>query len=85
MPLEWTLNMSVTPSRVKVDLSTIFLGLICTILVGGVPWAYGIHGRLTRIETKLEIIAGVEARISACELRIQDLEKDVAVIDDGRN
>lgn len=72
-------------SRVKVDLSTVFLGLICTILLAGVPWAYGIHGRLTRIETKLEIIAGVESRIASCELRLQELEKDVAVLDKGSN
>jgi len=36
------------------EITTVFLSIITTIMLAGVPWAYLVHGRLTKIETKIE-------------------------------
>ena len=36
------------------DLMTALVGVMTSIMLAGIPWAYSIHGRLRSIETKLE-------------------------------
>ena len=40
------------------DLVTALVGVMTSIMLAGIPWAYSIHGRLRSIETKLETAAG---------------------------
>ena len=62
------------------ELTTVFLSIITTIMLAGVPWAYLVHGRLTKIETKIETMKTAHARIDAVESRVAKSETDIAVL-----
>ena len=50
------------------------LGVQTTILIAAIPWAYSMHGRVTRIEAAAGLAAGLGERVSLLEspsLRIQ--------------
>ena len=50
------------------------LGVQTTILIAAIPWAYSMHGRVTRIEAAAGLAAGLGERVSSLEsrsLRIQ--------------
>lgn len=68
----------------KVDLTTVFLGVIMTIMIVGVPWGYSVGNRLARIETKLEMITGVEVQIAKHELRIDEMATRLAIIENNQ-
>ena len=62
----------------SMTLLTSLMSLGVAILLAGVPWAYGIHGRLTMIETNLqnhlrqaERLDDVVQRLSRLEAREQ--------------
>lgn len=40
----------------KTEVNTMFMAIMTTILIAGIPWAMSVHGRLTSIETTLKII-----------------------------
>lgn len=42
--------------KIKLDVLTCLVGVITTIMVAGIPWAYTINGRLTSIETKVDAL-----------------------------
>ncbi len=60
----------------SVTVLTCLMATGITILMAGVPWAYGVHGRLTKIETSLndhllsvEQLSELERRITRLEIR----------------
>ena len=64
----------------RVQLNTVFLGIIATLMMAGVPWTYSINGRLTRIETQLEMALDAHSEITAMDKRINACETDIAVL-----
>ncbi len=62
------------------EITTVLLGIITSIMLAGVPWAYLVHGRLTKIETKIETMKTAHARIDAVESRVGKCETDIAVL-----
>lgn len=57
---------------------TCLVSVSVAILLAAVPWAYGIHGRLTTIETSLqthliqsERVQNHEQRLSRLEIRLE--------------
>ncbi len=36
---------------------TLFLGIIATVALAAIPWAHVIHGRVCRLEARLESLA----------------------------
>ncbi len=60
--------------EVAVTVLTTLVGVGVTVLVSGVPWAYGIHGRLTKIETSLNDGLGRFAQLGDIERRVTRLE-----------
>ena len=44
------------------DIITMLVGLMATIMLAGVPWAYRIGERISSIETKVKMIQVVEER-----------------------
>lgn len=65
---------------VKVQLNTVFLGIVASLMLAGVPWTYLINGRLTMIETKLEILLDTTDEVGALEIRLANCETDIAVL-----
>jgi hypothetical protein len=37
-------------------LATVFLGIMASIMLAGVPYAFSMHGRMSRIEAQLEAL-----------------------------
>lgn len=62
------------------EMNTVFLGIITSIMFAGVPWAYLVHGRLTKIETKIESMKTAHVRIDAVESRVGKCQTDIAVL-----
>jgi len=66
----------------SVSVLTCLMGAGVLILLAGIPWAYSVHGRLTKIETTLknhlvsiERLADLERRITRLEMeREQDVQ-----------
>lgn len=58
----------------KVDVSTIFLGIIATILIAAIPLAYDTHGRLVRVETTLSTVLEMHDKLHELETRVIRLE-----------
>lgn len=63
MSLETTLSLLIS-----------LMSIAVTILLAAIPWAYGIHGRLTTIETSLQPLAGDRERLHQVEQRLARLE-----------
>lgn len=42
------------PTDVMLTVGTILVGVITTLMVAAIPWAYKINGRLTSIEVQLQ-------------------------------
>lgn len=57
-----------------VSLLTTLVGLGVSILLASIPWAYGIHGRLTRIETSLSESLPSKPRIDEIDRRLHRVE-----------
>lgn len=57
-----------------VSLLTTLVGLGVSILLASIPWAYGIHGRLTRIETTLAESMPSRPRVDDIDRRVARLE-----------
>jgi len=58
------------------SLLTMLVGVAVAILLAGIPWAYGIHGRLTRIESCLsEQLRGEQQRLVELDKRLSRLER----------
>ena len=53
---------------------TCMVGVMVSILLAGLPWAYCIHGRLTKIETTLKDHLRSIRRIGDIELRLTRIE-----------
>jgi hypothetical protein len=58
----------------SVPLLTSLVGVGVSILLASIPWAYGIHGRLTQIETSLKEVLGERARWSELDRRVTRVE-----------
>lgn len=58
----------------SVPLLTSLVGIGVSVLLAGIPWAYGIHGRLTQIETSLKELLGERARWSDLDRRLTRIE-----------
>ena len=65
----------------SVPLLTSLVGVGVAILLAGIPWAYGIHGRLTMIETTLkehllrrEAWQELERRVTRLEVSLEQTE-----------
>ena len=58
----------------SVPLLTSLVGVGVSILLASIPWAYGIHGRLTQIETSLKELLGERARWSEVDRRLTRIE-----------
>ena len=50
------------------------LGVQTTILIAAIPWAYSMHGRVTRIEAAAGLAAGLGERVSSLESRVLRIE-----------
>jgi hypothetical protein len=50
------------------------LGVQTTILIAAIPWAYSMHGRVTRIEASAATAANLGDRVSSLESRLLRLE-----------
>ncbi|ADB15341.1 hypothetical protein Psta_0655 [Pirellula staleyi DSM 6068] len=57
-----------------VSLLTTLVGLGVSILLASIPWAYGIHGRLTRIETTLAESLPHKPRLEEIDRRLARVE-----------
>jgi hypothetical protein len=62
----------------SITLLTSLVSLGVVILLAGIPWAYGVHGRLTMIETSLkdylrhaDRLDGVLERLARLEMRAE--------------
>jgi hypothetical protein len=58
----------------SVSVLTCLMGIGVTILLAGIPWAYGIHGRLAKIETVLKNVFISAERLGELEHRVTLLE-----------
>ena len=50
------------------------LGVQTTILIAAIPWAYSMHGRVTRIEASAATAADLIDRVSSLESRLLRIE-----------
>ena len=50
------------------------LGVQTTILIAAIPWAYSMHGRVTRIEASAATAADLIDRVSLLDLRLLRIE-----------
>jgi hypothetical protein len=53
---------------------TCLVGVGVSVMVAGIPWAYGLHGRLTTIEASLKDVLRHEERAGNHEQRLSRLE-----------
>ena len=53
------------------------LGVQTTILIAAIPWAYSMHGRVTRIEAAVGLAAGLGERVSSLESRVLRIEVEL--------
>lgn len=60
--------------EVAITAITCLVGIMASILLAGVPWAYGVHGRLTTIETSLTDNLAAARQLPALERRLTRLE-----------
>ena len=62
-----------------------FVGIQTTIMVAGIPWAFSMHGRITAVESHLQIMAPLAMathdeyddliqRITRCEVEILNIK-----------
>ena len=58
----------------SVPLLTSLVGIGVSILLASIPWAYGIHGRLTQIETSLKELLGERPKWSDLDRRLTRIE-----------
>ena len=57
-----------------ISLLTSLMSIVVAVLLSAIPWAYGVHGRLTRIESSLsEHLLGRE-RLAELDKRLTRLE-----------
>ena len=68
----------------KVQLNTVFLGIIASLMLAAVPWTYSINGRLTRIETQLEMALDDRSAMVSIEHRLSECETDIAVLQNSK-
>lgn len=66
-----------------VTLLTGLVGVGVSILMAGIPWAYSMHGRLTKIETILNEHVHGYHRVNGMQDRLTKLE--ARLYDDGDN
>ncbi len=64
----------------KIQLNTVFLAIIASLMMAGVPWTYSINGRLTTIETQLTSLLEDRAEMTALERRVNTCETNIAVL-----
>jgi hypothetical protein len=62
------------PVESSVPLLTSLVGVGVSILLASIPWAYGIHGRLTQIETCLKELLLERAKWGDVERRLTRIE-----------
>jgi len=62
--------------EVSVTILTCLMGIGVMILLAGIPWAYSVHGRLSKIEAGLKdrsisvkLLAELERRVTRLETR----------------
>lgn len=55
-------------------LDQILLTIIASILGGGIPWAFKVHGRLTHIESTMVSALDLAKRMAALESRVLTME-----------
>ncbi len=60
--------------EVAITVLTSLVGISVAIMTAGVPWAYGVHGRLTKIEATLNDHLVSVIRLSKLENRVLRLE-----------
>ena len=53
------------------------LGVQTTILIAAIPWAYSMHGRVTRIEAAAATAADLIDRVSSLESRLLRIEVEL--------
>ena len=53
------------------------LGVQTTILIPAIPWAYSMHGRVTRIEASAATAADLIDRVSSLESRLLRIEVEL--------
>ena len=53
------------------------LGVQTTILIAAIPWAYSMHGRVTRIAAAAGLAAGLGERVSSLESRVLRIEVEL--------
>jgi len=65
---------------VMLTVGTIMVSIITAVMLGLIPWAYRVHGRLTKIEVHLDYLqkhgpVEVMQRLALIEGLVQDHEK----------
>lgn len=58
----------------SITLLTSLVSIGVVILLAGIPWAYGIHGRLTKMETNLQNVLRHADRLDDVRQRVTRLE-----------
>lgn len=58
----------------SVPLLTSLVGIGVSVLLAGIPWAYGIHGRLTQIETSLKELLHDRQKVADIDRRLVRFE-----------
>ena len=56
---------------------TCLVGLAVTILIAGIPWAYSVHGRLTKMESNSETSAKLLELVFSMERRVTTIEAEL--------
>jgi len=65
------------PGRSRIDILTALIGLGVAILLAGVPWAYTMQGRLSKIEALMEETVRLNHNAAAQDKRITLLEATI--------
>jgi hypothetical protein len=61
-----------------ISLLTSLVGVGVSVLLAAIPWAYGVHGRLTMIETNLKELVPASERWSEMDRRLTRIEARIA-------
>lgn len=67
--------MALLAAAIEWGLNETLLTVITLIMLGGIPWAYGVHGRLTSIESSVKHHDDLHKTVEDHEHRIIVLEQ----------
>ena len=71
-----------------VTILVLLVSLIASVVMGGIPWAYSVHGRLTAIETKIADLRippdWFQQDVKELERTQQDIQRRLSVLENNQ-